>query len=88
MIEVGYSQEFIRVYEKLSNDVKQEAKEKIVLFKHRANHKSLRVHKLHGKYADYWSFSISYRYRILFQYRGKKKESVILHTIGDHSVYD
>lgn len=88
MIKVGYTQEFIRAYDKLPTALKEEAKEKIELFRARANHKRLRVHKLHGRFAGHWSFSVNYAYRIMFDYVGKGKDSVLLLVVGDHSIYD
>lgn len=88
MIKVGYAQEFIRTYDKLPAALKEEVKEKIELFKTRTNHRRLRVHKLHGRFAGHWSFSVNYAYRIIFDYLGKQKESVLLLVVGDHSIYD
>lgn len=88
MIEVSYAQEFIRAYGKLDPLLKKDVKERISLFRDRENHKTLRVHKLHGTFSHLWSFSVNYKFRIVFQYIGKKKKTVILHMIGDHSIYD
>jgi mRNA-degrading endonuclease YafQ of YafQ-DinJ toxin-antitoxin module len=88
MITVGYSQEFVRLYDNLPSILKEEVKTKIALFKDRENHSQLKVHKLHGKYAHLWSFSVNYSHRIIFEYIGKGKLHVLFHTVGDHSIYD
>lgn len=88
MIKVGYAQEFVRTYDKLPTALKEEVKEKIELFKERTNHRRLRVHKLQGRFAGHWSFSVNYAYRIMFDYLGKQKNSVLLLVVGDHSIYD
>ncbi len=88
MIRIGYSNEFLRAYSKLPASLQEEANEKIELLKDRSNHRQLRVHKLHGKYAECWSFSVSYQFRIIFVYAGKGKNSISLITVGDHSIYD
>ena len=88
MIKVGYTQEFIRAYDRLPDALKEEVKEKIQLFKDRRNHQRLKVHKLHGRHARHWGFSVNYAYRIMFDYIGKGKNSVALLTVGDHSIYD
>ena len=88
MITVGYSQEFVRSYDKLPPILKEEVKAKIALFKDRKSHSQLKVHKLHGRYAHFWSFSVNYSLRILFEYVGKGKSHVLFHTVGDHSIYD
>lgn len=88
MIEVGYSVEFARIFKKLTQPLQQEIREKIELFKHKKNHPLLKVHKLHGPHAGTWSFLINYRYRIIFEYLDRKKQSVALVTVGDHSIYE
>lgn len=87
MIEIGYSVEFIRLYNKLPVGLQKEAKETIALFKHRKNHLALRVHKLSGKYAGKWAFDINYGDRIMFKYIDKGKKIVILLRVGDHNIY-
>ena len=86
MITVGYTGEFIRRYDKLPIDLKVVVKEKIELFKHRNNHQRLKVHKLHGKYAGFFGFSVDHKYRIMFEW--VTKQEARLHTLGDHSIYD
>ncbi len=85
MIEVGYTHEFVRVYKKLPDTLKQEVKEKIALFKHRANHQRLKVHKLHGKYQGFFAFSIDGKFRIMFEWISS--DEARLHTVGDHNIY-
>jgi mRNA-degrading endonuclease YafQ of YafQ-DinJ toxin-antitoxin module len=84
-IVVKYTAEFIRSYYKLEQSLQQEAKEKIALFKKRAHHKTLKVHKLHGRMKDRYGFSINYKYRIVFEY--ESKNVAILKSIGDHDIY-
>lgn len=84
-ITVMYAPEFVRLYEKLDPALKEEVKEKIVLFKDRSNHKTLKVHKLHGRLRGRQSFSVNYKFRIVFEYISK--DVAVLKTIGDHDVY-
>ena len=88
MIGVKFSHEFLRELGKLSRPLQMEAIEKIELLKNRNNHRLLHVHKLRGRFAGCWSFSVNYRFRIVFAYPSKSKGSVVLITIGDHSIYD
>jgi addiction module RelE/StbE family toxin len=46
---------------------------------------SLKTHKLTGKLSSYWSFSIDYNLRIIFEFIDK--ESVGLIDIGTHEIY-
>jgi len=84
MIHILYKPTFVRAYKKLPIDLKDEVKEKIELFKKNPNNSSLKVHKLKGKLKSFWSFSVNYRYRIIFT---KEKESYVLLVVGDHDVY-
>lgn len=85
MIEIGYKPGFIREFQKLEPALQQEVREKIELFKDKKNHEHLKVHKLKGSLKDRWSFSINYRYRIVFQWIDE--DSVVLLAVGDHDVY-
>ena len=85
MLDLIYAPAFVRQFKKLPVDLQEEALEKIELFKNTSNHQSLKVHKLHGVFNDTYSFSVNYRFRIIFSY-GTKDEIYIL-SIGDHEVY-
>lgn len=63
----------------------EEILEKIELFKKPSHHKQLKVHKLHGKMQDFYSFSVDYAHRIVFKYQDKK--TVVLMAFGDHDIY-
>jgi len=84
-ISVKYTAEFINLYNKLESELQMEAREKIVMFKEHENHRQLKVHKLHGKFAGYQSFSVNYRYRIVFKY--SEKNGTLFMLIGDHDIY-
>jgi len=84
-MEILYKPTFIREFNKLNKDLQEEALEKLELLKTSSNHKSLKVHKLKGKLSSFYSFSVNYNYRIVFQYRTKKE--VYLFNIGDHDIY-
>jgi addiction module RelE/StbE family toxin len=86
-MEVAFKPSFLRSFKKLPIALQQEAKEKIELFKKSRNHEQLQAHKLHGELSKYYSFSVNYRYRIVFTWE-KKRESAIMVAIGDHSLYD
>ena len=83
---VSYKPSFLREFKKLERALQHEAKEKIELFKNPANHKKLRVHYLKGPLAPRMSFSVNYRYRIVFEWEEEGRSAVLL-AIGDHEVY-
>lgn len=84
-MDIGYKPNFLRDFKKLPTDVQEEAKEKITLFRDVVNHKKLKVHRLNGKLASCYSFSVTFAHRIVFQY--ESKTSVVFLAIGDHGVY-
>jgi plasmid maintenance system killer protein len=84
-MEVIYIPRFVHQFEKLSKDLQDEALEKIKQFRNVQNHPSLAVHKLHGPLRGRYSFSVNFKYRIVFQHLSKT-EAVLL-AIGDHEVY-
>ena len=86
MIQINYSKKFIRQYSKHERNLQLEIKVKVEIFKNTKNHKSLKVHKLHGKWKNYYSFNINYKDIIMFKYIDKN--SVILMALGDHSIYE
>ena len=85
MLEINFLPCFIKAYNNLEIDLKEEIKEKISLFKNIKNHKLLKVHKLHGKYKDRYSFYVNYQTRIVFKFLTKKE--VVLLDVGDHDLY-
>lgn len=84
-IEIIYLPIFIKSFNKLELPLQEEVLEKVKLFEDKENHKSLKVHKLKGALADRYSFSVNYKYRIVFRYLNKQE--VVFLAIGDHDVY-
>lgn len=84
-MEISYKPTFIRQYNKLNEDLQREVLEKIELFKNKENHILLKVHKLHGKFKENFSFSVNYKFRIVFIW--EESGRAILVAIGDHDVY-
>ncbi len=85
MLEINYKPSFISLYEEAEVSLRVEIKEKIALFRNKNNHKSLKVHKLHGKLKTCYSFSVNYKIRIVFEYLSKNE--VALLALGDHDLY-
>ncbi len=85
MIEVNYKPKFARKFDSLDRNLQVEVLEKIDVFKDPRNHKLLKVHKLHGHLRNLYSFSVNYKFRIVFQYISKN--DVELLTVGDHDIY-
>jgi plasmid maintenance system killer protein len=86
-MEVAYKPSFLRQFKKLPKDLQDEASEKLDAFKRVERHAHLRVHALRGAMAGRFSFSVNYRYRIVFMWETRGKSAILL-AIGDHAVYD
>lgn len=86
MLSVSFKASFIRKVNALPDELREEAVEKIELLKNTKNHTLLKVHKLHGHLAGSFSFSVTYKIRIVFEY--VSKDEVALLAIGDHDVYN
>jgi addiction module RelE/StbE family toxin len=85
-MKVRFKPLFLRQLGKLPAALQEEAKDKIALFKRNPKHQSLKVHKLKGRLRGYWSFSVNYKYRIVYEH--ESKNAVALVKIGDHSIYE
>lgn len=84
-MEILYSPQFAREYQKLPAKIKEKAESKERIFRKDAFDQRLKTHKLKGKLSDFWAFSIDLRYRIIFKFQ--KSNKVRFYTVGDHSVY-
>ncbi len=85
-MKVAYLPVFTKRFNKLDASLQQRVLESIELFKDPKNHKTLKVHKLHGVLKNRYSFSVDYKHRIVFTYL--KKDEAVLLAIGDHSIYE
>ncbi len=84
-MEIEYKPTFIKQYACFESPLKEEIKEKIELFRDEKNHKQSKVHKLKDKLSKYYSFSVNYKYRIVFICQSKSRAALL--AIGDHAVY-
>ena len=50
-----------------------------------AFHSSLATHKLHGKYDEYWAFTVVGQYRVMFSFNDSNEVNLI--NIGTHVIY-
>lgn len=79
------SSKFEKSYKKLPNRVKEKAKEKERIFRANPFDSRFDTHKLHGKYKEYWAFTIIGQYRIMFAFSNSDKVDFI--NIGPHDIY-
>lgn len=85
-MEIIYSPKFAREYKKLPRDVKSLAEKQEIIFRKDPFDPKLKTHKLKGKFSGFLSFSIGYKYRIIFEF-SKNKKTVHFHTVGNHDIY-
>lgn len=85
MLEIVYTSSFVRQFKKLPKALQDEVEEKISIFAKDPSHPFLKKHKLKGSLRNYYSFSVNYAYRVVFEY--DSKNTVALLAIGDHDVY-
>lgn len=83
---VYYSSKFAKEYKRLPKKVKLSAEEKENIFRKDPFDPRLKAHKLIGKLQQYWSFSIDYQYRIVFEFAGK--DIIWFHSVGTHAIYN
>ena len=87
MVKIAFSGEFFRKLKRAHPDVQEEALYRLELFKDKSNHNFLKVHKLKGKLSDNYSFSVTYKVRIIFKWFNKSKDHALILTIDDHDFY-
>lgn len=88
MLDVEYAPRFLREYHTLEPRLQEEVREKVALFNDPKSHRHLKVHPLRGRMKGRWSFSVNYKYRIVFKYIGKGKKHAALLSVSDHATYD
>ena len=83
---VYYSSHFEKAFKSLPLNVRKQAIEKEKIFLENCFDKRLKTHKLKGRLENYWSFSINYSYRILFEFSEQNEVGFI--DVGTHSIYE
>lgn len=84
-MEVIYSSKFAREYKKLPVAVKDTAEEQEIIFRANPFHPKLKNHKLKGKLNGFLSFSIGWKYRIIFEFANNKR-TAHFHSVGNHDI--
>ncbi len=84
-MDIFYTTKFSREYKKLPEQIKNIAEKQEQIFRQNPFSPVLKTHKLGGKLKKFWSFSIGYKYRIIFEFG--KNETVNFLLIGTHEIY-
>lgn len=85
-MEVIYTSKFAREYKKLPQKVKTRAEQYEKIFRANPFDKGLDARKLHGRLQEFWSFSIGFKYRIIFQF-GSNDNIVHFLSVGNYDIY-
>ena len=83
--QIFYYVTFKRAFKKLQSSQRVDFEKKLILFANNPFDPRLRTHKLQGKLEKYYSFSINYSERVVFEFINK--ETVGLVDIGPHRIY-
>ena len=84
-MNIFYTSKFRREYKKLPKEVKSRAEKNETLFRKNPFDSRLDTHKLHGRLKDFWSFSVDFKYRIVFEFGDSS--TVYFHSVGNHDIY-
>jgi len=85
-VEILYAPKFKRQFKKLTRDVQLLVAGREHIFKLDPFDSRLKTHKLTGRLEGYYSFSINFSYRIIFDFKDDK--NVRFYEVGDHDIYD
>lgn len=84
-MSIYYSPQFEREYKKLPAKIQDLAEAKEALFIKDPFDPRIKTHKLAGNLKGFWSFSVSYSHRIIFEFLDNG--DVRFHDIGPHDIY-
>lgn len=84
-MKIIYSSKFAKEYKKLPRRIKLRAEKKERIFRKDPFDPRLKTHKLSGKLKDFYSFSIDYQHRIIFEFTNK--DVIWYHSVGTHEIY-
>ena len=82
---VYYSSYFKKSLKKFPTREQTIIKKKLALFLENPTNPQLKTHKLKGVLQNYWSFSINYHLRVMFEFIDE--ESIGFIDIGTHEIY-
>jgi len=84
-MEIFYSSKFKRSFRKLPKELAMVIDERINIFSDKPFDNRLKTHRLGGRLKGLWSFSITHKHRIIFEFINGSNVRFI--DIGDHRIY-
>jgi mRNA-degrading endonuclease YafQ of YafQ-DinJ toxin-antitoxin module len=82
---IRFTSKFRKAYKNMPKMVKIKAEEREKIFQQNPFDSRLDTHKLHGKYRDYWAFTVVGQHRIMLVFSDKGIVDFI--NIGTHEIY-
>ena len=82
---IFYHSKFKQQFRKLRKEVKSAAIKREKIFRQNPFDPRLKTHKLHGELSEFWSFSINYQCRVIFDF--VDENTVRFYNIGKHDIY-
>ncbi len=84
-MKIVYNTKFVREYNKLPKEVKEKVDITLQLLQENIFDQKLKTHKLKGSMMNFYSCSINYSYRIIFEL---EKDKIKLLSTGNHNIYE
>lgn len=81
-MKIVYSPRFAKNYKKLPIRIKLLAEKREKIFRNNPYDPRLKTHRLTGKLNGFWSFSVDYKTRIIFEI--KSEDEIWFLAIGSH----
>ncbi len=82
-MKIVYSPRFAKNYKKLPIRIKLLAEKREKIFRNNPYDPRLKTHRLTGKLSGFWSFSVDYKTRIIFEIRSENE--IWFLAIGSHN---
>lgn len=83
--EIHYTPDFKKAYRELPKHIQRQVDKKDALFRKDPFYAGLKTHKLKGALKGLWSFWVTRKHRVLFEFLNKDK--VIFYDVGTHNIY-
>jgi addiction module RelE/StbE family toxin len=79
-----YTARFLRSLKKCEEGIQDDVITAVKLFETGKNNKTLKLHKLHGKFKSYHAFSVNFSYRVIVK---MSKQTIYYVDVGTHNLY-
>jgi mRNA-degrading endonuclease YafQ of YafQ-DinJ toxin-antitoxin module len=83
-MEYLYTARFLRSLKKMEEEVQDDIIRAVKLFETGKESETLKLHKLHGKFAKHYAFSANFSYRIIIKI---EKSATYFLDVGTHDIY-